>query len=124
MNNEASEVVVDLAKEFASLVGSLDSAWTKAYYRFRAEELRYGSNASYVSGPAVTLIGAIKHGPFYESMNEKGAELLKHLGKKKGVFLLIVDNKLDYDIKFEWDDLHRWEISKMDGRSGIPDLSA
>lgn len=121
MNNEASAVVVDLAKEFVSLVGSLDSTWTKAYYRFRAEELRYGSNASLVSGSGVILLGAIRHGPFYESMNEKGAKLLHHLGKKRGVFLLIVDNKLDYDIKFEWDDLRRWEISKMDGRSGIPE---
>ncbi|GLQ89399.1 hypothetical protein [Dyella flagellata] len=121
MNNEASAIVIDLAKEFVSLVGSLDPGWTKAYYRFRAEELRYGSNASYVGGTGVTLVGAIRHGPFYELMNEKGAELLKHLDKKKGVFLLTVDNQLDYDIKFEWNDLHRWEISKMDGRSGIPE---
>lgn len=121
MNDEASAVVIDLAKEFVNLVGSLDPAWTKAYYRFRAEELRYGANASYVGNSAAVLIGAIKHGSFYESMNEKGLKLLKHLGKKKGVFLLVVDNNLDYDVKFEWDDLHRWEISKMDGRNGIPE---
>ncbi|MHB1059892.1 MAG: hypothetical protein ACYC0F_18620 [Rhodanobacter sp.] len=121
MNDEASAVVVDLAKEFIELVRSLDSSWTKGYYRFRAEELRYGSNASYVGASGVVLVGAIKHGPFYESMNEKGANLLRLLGKEKGVFLLSADSKFDYDIKFEWDNLQRWEITKTNGRSGVPE---
>jgi len=121
MNAEASAVVIDLAKEFIELIRSLDSSWTKGYYRFRSEGVRYGSNASYAGAPGVTLVGAVKHGLFYESMNEKGAKLLRILGKEKGVFLLSVDNKFDYDIKFEWSDLQRWEITKMNGRSGIPE---
>ncbi|MCE5278449.1 MAG: hypothetical protein ABFD89_24330 [Bryobacteraceae bacterium] len=121
MNDEASAVVVDLAKNFIELVRSLDASWTKGYYRFRAEESRYGSNASYVGTSGVVLIGAIKHGSFYDSMNEKGAMLLRILGKEKGVFLLSVDSKFDYGIQFEWGDLQRWEITKMNGRSGIPE---
>ena len=37
MNAEASAVVIDLAKEFIELIRSLDSSWTKGYYRFRSE---------------------------------------------------------------------------------------
>jgi len=121
MNDEASAVVVDLAKEFIELARSLDSSWTKGYYRFRAEQFRYGSNASYIGSSGVTLIGAMKNGSFYNSMNERGAKLLKILGKERGVFLLSVDNNFDYDIKFEWSDLQRWEITKMNGRSGVPE---
>jgi hypothetical protein len=121
VNEAASAVVIELAKEFIELVQSLAPRWTNAYYRFRSEGNRYGANASYVNGADVTLIGAIKNGRFYESMNKKGAELLRLLGKEQGVFLLSVDAQFDYDVKFEWNDLHRWEITKMNGRSGIPE---
>ena len=121
MNEAASAVVIELAKEFIELVRSLEPSWARAYYRFRSTGSRYGSNASYLSGSDVSLIGAIKNAPFYESMNKKGASLLNLLTKEQGVFLLSVDSHLDYDIKFEWNDLDRWEITKMNGRSGIPE---
>ncbi|POZ61867.1 hypothetical protein C2I19_11420 [Chromobacterium alticapitis] len=94
--------------------------WEKAFYRFRAEEARYGSNASYIIGTDVFLVGALKQAVFYSRMNDFGAMLLKELGKSQGVFLLTIDAEFNYDIKFEWSDLHRWEITKLDGGTGLP----
>ncbi|QND84421.1 Uncharacterized protein ChrSV_2194 [Chromobacterium vaccinii] len=53
-------------------------------------------------------------------MNDLGATLFKELGKSQGVFLLTIDAEFNYDINFEWKDLHRWEITKLDGGTGLP----
>ncbi|MEC4594383.1 MULTISPECIES: hypothetical protein [Nitrospirillum] len=53
-------------------------------------------------------------------MNETGAALLRALGKETGVFLLTVDTGAQYDIRFDWDDLDRWRITKLDGGTGLP----
>jgi hypothetical protein len=66
------------------------------------------------------LISAIKYGVFYDSMNAKGATLFSLMEKAKGVFVLVADSDSNYDMKFEWKDLHRWEITKMNGGTGVP----
>ncbi|WP_053057147.1 hypothetical protein [Luteibacter rhizovicinus] len=121
MNEEASAIVVDLARDLIGAARSLDADWKKAYYRFQAEELHQGASASYVSKTGVTIIGAITSGSFFDSMDDRSSRLMALLGKQKGVFLLSADESFDYKIQFEWDDLRRWEITKMDGRSGIPE---
>lgn len=120
MNDVATEVVIKLAQEFIELMRTLEPEWTKAFYRFRLEGDRYGSNASYAVDSNISLIGALKWADFYDRMNAHGAKLLDILGKGQGVFLLTVDAEFDYDIKFEWDDLSRWEISKVNGGTGQP----
>ena len=116
----ATPVVIELAKRFIEFMRNLAPDWTKAFYRFRAEEERYGSNASYAVGSNVFLVAALKQAAFYDRMNALGATLLKDLGKSQGVFLLTIDAEFNYDIKFEWSDLHRWEITKLDGGTGLP----
>jgi hypothetical protein len=121
MNEESSSVVIELAKEFIELVRLAEPKWTKAFYRFRSEGIRFGSNGSYVVDSNVMLISALKNARFYDNMNRKGARLLELLGKSQGVFLLTIDAEFNYDIKFEWVDLHRWEITKLNGRTGVPE---
>ena len=106
-DNAATAVVIELAKEFIGFMREIEPKWAKAFYRFRSEEGRYGSNASYVVDSNVSLIGALKHAGFYERMNASGAKLLETLGKSQGVFLLTVDNEFNYDMKFEWDNPKR-----------------
>ncbi|MGD7195583.1 hypothetical protein [Ralstonia pseudosolanacearum] len=53
-------------------------------------------------------------------MNARGVELLEDLGKSRGVFVIIIDYEFNYDFKFEWDDLSRWEIAKLYGGTGLP----
>lgn len=120
MTDETTSTIIELAKEFIELVRGIEPRWTKAYYRFRSEGLRFGSNSSYVVDSRAMLISAVKHSSFYESMNEKGIKLLSFMGKEKGVFVIVADSSFNYDLKFEWEDLHRWEITKMNGGTGLP----
>lgn len=120
MNEAATAIVVELAREFMRLMRELEPNWSRAYYRFRSEGARYGSNASYVSDADASLIGALKWAGFYERMNAHGVELLEVLGKPQGVFLLIIDSEFNYDIRFEWENLNRWEITKLNGGAGLP----
>ena len=120
MNQEASAIVIELAKEFIALVQSLDPTWSKGYFRFKSDETHSGSNASYVCASGVLLISAMRQGGFYRSMNQRAANLFRALEKKTGLFLLTIDDSFEYDIKFEWDDLRKWEITMLDGRTGIP----
>ncbi len=119
MDGIATAVVIELAKEFIELMRELDQNWSKAYCRFRSGAGRYGSNASYISGSNVFLIGALKWAGFYERMNARGAKLVEILGRTQGVFLLTIDTDSNYDIKFDWEDLNRWEITKLDGGTGL-----
>jgi hypothetical protein len=120
MSDQAALIIVELAKEFIELVRNMEPRWSNAYYRFRSEGTRYGSNASYVVNSGAVLISAMKNAAFYARMNEKGARLLSAFNKEKGVFLLIAKANFEYDVKFEWEDLHRWEITKINGGTGVP----
>ena len=120
MDDAASAIVIELVKCLVEQVRQLDEDWGRAFYRFIWAPLRYGANASYESGEIVNLIGAVKCGAFYDSMNEKGRRLADALGKSQGLFLIAVTDRLEYEIKFEWTDMDRWKISKLDGLTGIP----
>ena len=119
----SSELVVDLAKEFMALLKRSAPAWQKGYWRFDSEEERYGSNASYVTSNGVFLIGAVREGRFYETMNTLGRKLWEaepEVSKRFRLCLLIVDSTFDYELKFERSDSAKWRITKLDGASGIP----
>lgn len=120
MNEEQASIVVELAKELIGLVRSIEPKWGRAYFRFSTNETRYGSNASYSFDSTVTLIDPFRCKEFFGSMNEKSRHLFKLLGKEKGVLLLIADSDFNYETKFEYHDLERWRISKMEGATGVP----
>ena len=120
MNEEQALIVVELAKEFIGLVRSIEPKWNRAFFRFSTDEMKYGSNASYSFDSAVTLIDPFKCKPFFSSMNEKGKQLFRLIKKERGVLLLTVDSDFNYDTKFEYDNLERWKISKIDGGTGVP----
>ena len=121
MNEEASALVVELAGEFIGLLRNMGTNWEKAYLRFCHEGLVYGSNASYVCGSEATIVDAFELRAEFKNMNTKAVRLLESLGKKQGLLLLIVDSQMKYDILFEFEDLKRWRITKLDGATGIPE---
>ncbi|GAB7126174.1 hypothetical protein JCM19000A_06810 [Silvimonas sp. JCM 19000] len=57
---------------------------------------------------------------FFHPIAKKGQDLLAAPGKAEGVFLLVIDSNFDYEIKFEYEDLDRWKISKLGGGTGVP----
>ena len=120
MSDESEAIVIDLGKSLIELIRQQVPAWEKAFFRFSSEGFKSGSNGSYVCGSKVSLIDPFKSGRFFEHMNSKSARLFQIFGKDKGVLLLSVDPSFNCDIKFEWVDLSRWEITKRNGGTGIP----
>lgn len=114
-----SELVVELAKTFMSTLQQQFPGWSRAFFRFSATELHYGSKGSVERDGQVTLLSAIKLSEFFEHMNRSAHELWQR-GKKFQVLLLTVQSDFDYRIDFELVDLGRWEITKLNGASGLP----
>ncbi|WP_454677873.1 hypothetical protein [Achromobacter marplatensis] len=120
MDAHATKILVKIAKEFIELMQSIDPNWDRAYHRFRMDEGRYGSNGSYSVAGGVQLIGALQCSNFYDSVNKKGYELFQILKRNKGVFLLTIDSEFNFHVDIDWEDTGRWEITKMNGSSGLP----
>ena len=120
MNEKASLVVVDLAKDFISLLNDSDQKWMKGYFRFLFDIDYYQSSSSYSTSFNVFIIDSMKHSDICYRMDQKAEQLFDAIERSKGVMLLVVDCDFNYDIKFEWNDLGRWRITKLDGGTGLP----
>jgi len=120
ITEEASPLVVDLAKSFISLIRGIAPDWSTGYLRFCSQAFVAESKASYVHQSGVEIIDVLKYKDFFQAISVKGQELLATLGKPEGLFLLIVDSNFDYEIKFEYSNLDKWRITKMRGGTGIP----
>ena len=120
INDETTPLVISVVKEFIAMVRKAEPKWKKAYLRFVLEDDSAEAKASYVDESGVEIIDVFRHGDFFDSVIEKGMELIASLGKERGLFLLMADSDLNYEIKFEFDDLSRWKINKLDGNTGVP----
>lgn len=116
-----SEIVVDMAKALISLIREVAPSWKAAYFRFYTDERERGANASYADSSGVFLIGAVRQGDFYKRMEALSVQLFRVLARDRGVLLLSAKADFSYDVKFDFDDLDRWRITKLDGASGIPE---
>lgn len=120
VNETQASIIIELAKEFIEIVQGLDPKWNRAFFRFSIDEASFGSNASYQVESTVTLLNPFSCKTFFSNMNAKGEQLFQLSQKAKGVLLLTIDADFNFDTKFEYDDLARWKISKIDGGTGIP----
>jgi hypothetical protein len=121
ISEEATPLVIDIAKAFIALVREVEPTWEKAYLRFVAVDSTAEAKASYVHATGVEIINVLKHKGFFHSVTRKGQELLAALGKDHGLFLLVADSTFNYEIKFEYQDLEKWRISKIAGGTGVPE---
>lgn len=120
MNEESSLIVVELAKEFIELVQGIEPKWTRGFYRFQYEIIRYGGNCSYSSSFETILIDPFDQNLVIKSMNNKALKIIELLEKERAVLLLIVDSDFNYEIKFEYENLDCWRITKLNRGTGIP----
>jgi hypothetical protein len=120
----ATPVVISLAKELITAMQRIKPGWERAYWRFVSKDDRFGSSASYSAATEVTLISTVKESQLFERLNDLGRQLWNSEhdpSRKFRVCLLVVTSDFDYEIKFEQHDENRWRITKLDGKSGLPD---
>jgi hypothetical protein len=121
MTGDRSQLVVELAREFMQLAMRVNPSWTKAFFRYCHEKGRMGSNASCVSNGMADLIDPFEHHATFNKLNDIGESLFQSTGKNTAVILLVVDSEFNYDLKFEYEDMSKWIINKMDGATGVPE---
>ncbi|QBH01564.1 hypothetical protein [Xanthomonas oryzae] len=121
MNEDSSILVISLASSLVELMHHIDQDWRVAYFRFSSEGSKYGSNGSYVTGSEVKIIDTFENEFFFDQMNFNSINLLGALKKDRGVILLRVESNSSYEVKYEFHDVERWKITKMNGGSGLPE---
>lgn len=124
MNEKASEIVLEMTKSCIDFVHAVDPQWGTAYLRYYANDTDQGVQGSYEKKGHVVLFPTVGYGDFYDEILDLGdalRELLEKEGEKFVVCLLVVDSQFRYKIQFEYKDVEKWAISKMNGRNGIPE---
>lgn len=119
----ATQITVELVRALVVEMQSMSQSWKQAFIRFEYRDNVTATKGSYETEHGVFMLDAMKVRPLFALMATRGPELIdatSQIGKRPCVFLLVVDSKLSYEIQYEWQDLSRWPISKMDGASGLP----
>jgi hypothetical protein len=99
IKDEATPHVIDMVKNFVSLLRQIEPQWKKAYLRFYSQDSVREIKGSYAHETGVVIIDSIKNKSFFNPAIDKCQEVLKSLGKAHGLFLLSVDQNLKYRIE-------------------------
>lgn len=119
--NEATPILIDILQSFISVLREIDPHWQKGYLRFVSCDSSVEAKGSYAHFLGVNIIDVRKHKAFFHSLPDKVDVFFNALEKKEGLVLLVVDSSLEYKVNFEFEDMNKWKITKMDGASGIPE---
>jgi hypothetical protein len=121
MEDAAPPVVIEIARLFLRLVLAASPNFDRAYLRCQSDRGMTETKGSYVEGPNIEIIDAIKSSDYFKAMGRLVPELFAASGKERGVLLLTVDKTFDYNFEFDWNNLTRWKISKLNGGTGVPE---
>ena len=122
-NSRATELIVELPKTLMKALQEGFPGWRRAFLRFDASDSHHGSMGSYVTEKGVFLFDTMTLAPLFKELNEMGWELRSVMpgGLQFCVFLLSVNADVSYKIDFEFYNPDRWQITTMDGGTGIPE---
>lgn len=120
MKERETDLIIQLAKRFIEEIQELEPAFVQAFFRFHSEERMYESCSSYTTESDVFIVSALMQDEFFDEMNNICVELLTEMDKNPALLLLTIDKDLDYEIKFEYEDMEKWRISLADGGTGTP----
>ncbi len=123
MTEEASRKANDIARLFFDLLIHRNYPWSKGFFRFYEDESMLKSTGSYAQGDEVELLSPIDESDFFDAMNalfSEFRELISNNDEQSFVALLVVDDNYNYNIHFDYDAPDKWEITKLDGATGIP----
>jgi hypothetical protein len=120
-NSRATELIVELPKTLMRALQESFPGWRRAFLRFDASDNHHGSKGSYVTENGVFLFDAMSLKPLFKELNGLGWELRSVMPLRFCVFILSVNADSSYKIDFEFSDPDRWQITKMNGGTGIPE---
>ena len=121
--DEASRLVVELARLLIREMQALGKPWKKAFLRSEIVEGVQTHKGSFVCGDVVYLFDVLEHKTMFSGVHEIARRLREASANEEKRFcvaLLVVDSNFGYEVQYEYDDVGRWAISKLDGGSGIP----
>lgn len=124
MNEEGTRLVVELAKQAITAVRTVSPDWTDVFLRFNADDAQCGWKGSYANSTGVHLFDVLHLRNETELIISLGLSLrdaLKRDGKGFVVCLVRANSDFQYQIDFEWHDATRWNITKLNGGSGLPE---
>lgn len=124
MNDEASRLVVEFARQAIGTVRAISQNWTDVFIRFNADDSQCGWKGSYVNPAGVHLFDVMRLREESERIQSIGSSLRDALTKDERKFVVCLvraNSKLQYQIDFEWRDDNKWNITKLGGRSGLPE---
>jgi len=102
---------------------AMGKPWQRAFVRIEVGDGQQTCKGSYVLSDDVHIFDVLKHKPMFSDFHNFWPQLREassNSGKMFCVALLIVDSAFNYEIKYEYDDISRWAITKLDGASGLP----
>lgn len=119
-----AKITITLAKTFISYMNGFNEPWDKAYFRFHMSDNHYGCSGSYSLNGSAKLIGVFENEELYDSLESIALQLHEVMKKKVctggfRVALLTITSDFDFDIKYEYTDINKWKITKIDS-NGIP----
>ena len=120
MKERETDLIIQLAKLFIDEMHDLQPAFERAFFRFHTEERMYESSASYTTSSDAFIISAVMRDEFFEEMEKISLDLLSEMQKNPALILLTIDKDFDYEIQFEYKDMEKWQLSLIDGGTGIP----
>jgi hypothetical protein len=119
-----AEITISLAKTFISYMNSFNEPWDKAYFRFHIDNEHYGCNGSYSLKGNAKLLSVFDHEELYNSLESISLQLHDVMVKDVNfgdfrVALITITSGFDFDIKYEYADINKWKITRIDS-NGIP----
>jgi hypothetical protein len=119
----ASRLVLELARLLIREMQAMGKPWTKAFLRMEIADGVQTHRGSFLVGDFVHLFNVLEHKTMFSSVHELVPQLREASAnddRRFCVALLIVDSKFNYEVRYEYDDVARWAISRLDGGSGMP----
>ncbi|MGN6653665.1 hypothetical protein [Trinickia sp.] len=124
MNDQATALIVELAKHVVDYMRTTFPAWHEVYVRIDTpSDSQRGARVSYVDANGVTLIDVMEHRALIAGIIDIAPQLRESLannGRKFCVGLFRANARLDYHFDFEWNDPNKWAMTKLRGGTGLP----
>lgn len=118
-----SEIVLEIASRFFNFVTEAEKQWDEAYLRYHGDNDNAGVTSTVRRGDVAHYIDFDDEIEFevMSEITDLCQQLQKHFPFK--VSLLVVRPNQEFKIKYEKSLSSKWEITKLNGNSGIPSVT-